>query len=177
MPSEKEEIVKRLFSISMILILAATLVACGATPTPVPPTARPTEAGPPPTATPPPLAKELHVYNWSEYIDPEIYTDFENEFGVKVIEDTFASNEDLLAKLQAGATGYDLIVPSDYMVAILRELELLAELDYDNIPNFKNISDHLRGSTLRSGQQVLRALPVGHHRHRLRRRSVRRGAR
>ena len=85
------------------------------------------------------LAKELHIYNWSEYIDPEIYEDFEQEFGVKVIEDTFASNEDLLAKLQAGATGYDLIVPSDYMVAIMIELDLLAEVNYDNIPNFGNI--------------------------------------
>jgi spermidine/putrescine-binding protein len=85
------------------------------------------------------LAKELHVYNWSEYIDPEIYADFEQEFGVKVIEDTFASNEDLLAKLQAGAKGYDVIVPSDYMVSIMNELELLAEINYDNIPNFENI--------------------------------------
>jgi spermidine/putrescine transport system substrate-binding protein len=85
------------------------------------------------------LAEELHVFNWSEYIDPEIYAAFEEEFGVKVIEDTFASNEDLLAKLQAGATGYDIIVPSDYMVTIMRELELLAPLNYDNIPNFENI--------------------------------------
>ena len=74
------------------------------------------------------LADELHVYNWSEYIDPEIYADFEDEFGVKVIEDTFASNEDLLAKLQAGATGYDLIIPSDYMVTIMAELDPQAEL-------------------------------------------------
>jgi spermidine/putrescine transport system substrate-binding protein len=90
------------------------------------------------------LADELHVYNWSEYIDPQIYEDFEEEFGVKVIEDTFSSNEDLLAKLQAGATGYDLIVPSDYMITIMRELDLLAELNYDNIPNFENISDTFR---------------------------------
>ena len=90
------------------------------------------------------LAEELHVYNWSEYIDPEIYEDFEEEFGVKVIEDTFASNEDLLAKLQAGATGYDLIVPSDYMVAIMVELDLLSEINYDNIPNFENIDDTFR---------------------------------
>jgi spermidine/putrescine transport system substrate-binding protein len=87
------------------------------------------------------LAQELHIYNWSEYIDPEIYEEFEQEFGVKVIEDTFASNEDLLAKLQAGATGYDIIVPSDYMVAIMIELDLLAEINYDNIPNFENIDE------------------------------------
>jgi spermidine/putrescine-binding protein len=85
------------------------------------------------------LAKELHVYNWSEYIDPEIYDDFEAEFGVKVIEDTFSSNEELLAKLQAGATGYDVIVPSDYMVAIMIEEGLLAELNKDNIPNLSNL--------------------------------------
>jgi spermidine/putrescine-binding protein len=89
----------------------------------------------------PELADELHVYNWAEYIDPEIFEDFEKEFGVKVIEDTFASNEDLLAKLQAGATGYDIIVPSDYMVSIMAELDLLAELNYDNIPNFENIDE------------------------------------
>jgi len=85
------------------------------------------------------LAKELHVYNWSEYIDPQIYADFEEEFGVHVVEDTFASNEELLAKLQAGATGYDIIVPSDYMVKIMIEEGLLAELDRENIPNITNI--------------------------------------
>lgn len=89
----------------------------------------------------PKLAKELHVFNWSEYIDPEIYRDFEQEFGVKVTEDTFASNEDLLAKLQAGATGYDLIVPSDYMVNVMHQLDLLAELDFANIPNFANVAN------------------------------------
>jgi spermidine/putrescine transport system substrate-binding protein len=114
---------KKVIALVLATILVAGLAACGSTPEP---------AG----AT---LAEELHVYNWSEYIDPEIYDDFEAEFGVKVIEDTFSSNEDLLAKLQAGATGYDIIVPSDYMVTIMRELDLLATLDYDNIPNFENI--------------------------------------
>jgi spermidine/putrescine-binding protein len=110
---------KRIIALVTVLLLVATVAGCG-----------PTE-----------MAEELHVYNWSEYIDPEIYDAFEEEFGVKVIEDTFSSNEDLLAKLQAGATGYDIIVPSDYMVAIMIELDLLAELDYDNIPNFENIAD------------------------------------
>jgi spermidine/putrescine transport system substrate-binding protein len=119
---------KKLWAIVVILALLIPLVSCGST------------GG----GGKQELAKELHVYNWSEYIDPEIYSDFEAEFGVKVIEDTFASNEDLLAKLQAGATGYDLIVPSDYMVAIMRELDLLSPLNYDNIPNFKNIDDRFR---------------------------------
>jgi spermidine/putrescine transport system substrate-binding protein len=87
------------------------------------------------------LASELHIYNWAEYIDPQIFEDFEAEFGVKVIEDTFASNEELLAKLQAGATGYDLIIPSDYMVEIMIEEDLLAELNKENIPNIENLDE------------------------------------
>ena len=87
----------------------------------------------------PKLAKELHIYNWTEYIDPQIYADFEEEFGVHVVEDTFTSNEELLAKLQAGAIGYDIIVPSDYMVEIMIEEGLLAKLNRDNTPNIKNI--------------------------------------
>jgi spermidine/putrescine transport system substrate-binding protein len=118
---------KKLFSLAMVLVLLVVVVACG-----------PTDDGEQE------LSEELHVYNWSEYIDPQIYADFEEEFGVKVIEDTFSSNEELLAKLQAGATGYDVIVPSDYMVTAMRELELLAELNYDNIPNFENIADTFR---------------------------------
>ncbi|HHS97455.1 MAG TPA: spermidine/putrescine ABC transporter substrate-binding protein [Chloroflexi bacterium] len=85
------------------------------------------------------LAPELHVYNWSEYIDPQVYKDFEAEFGVHVVEDTFANNEELLAKLQAGAGGYDVIVPSDYMVAIMIEEGLLAELNKENLPNLSNL--------------------------------------
>jgi spermidine/putrescine-binding protein len=117
---------RRVFPLFVIFVLVAALAAaCGTSP----------------EAAEGELAKELHVYNWSEYIDPEIYADFEEEFGVKVIEDTFSSNEDLLAKLQAGATGYDVIVPSDYMVTIMRELDLLAALDYANIPNSSNIDE------------------------------------
>lgn len=85
------------------------------------------------------LADELHVYNWSEYVGPEVYEMFEEEFGVRVVEDTFANNEELLAKLQAGAAGYDVIVPSDYMVDIMIQQGLLAELDHDSLPNIENL--------------------------------------
>ncbi|MBN1315929.1 MAG: spermidine/putrescine ABC transporter substrate-binding protein [Anaerolineales bacterium] len=87
----------------------------------------------------PKLAKELHLYNWSEYIEPQVLEDFEQEYGVKVIEDTFGNNEELLAKLQAGAGGYDVIVPSDYMVEIMIEEELLAEIDHQNLTNLPNL--------------------------------------
>jgi spermidine/putrescine-binding protein len=119
---------RKTLSLLMLLVLLVVAVACG-------PSAGGGEKE---------LAKELHLYNWSEYIDPQIFDDFEQEFGVKVIEDTFSSNEDLLAKLQAGATGYDIIVPSDYMVAIMRELDLLSEINYDNVPNFKNIDPRFK---------------------------------
>jgi spermidine/putrescine transport system substrate-binding protein len=91
------------------------------------------------------LVPELHVFHWSEYIDPAVYEQFEQEFGVKVTEDNYASNEDLLAKLQAGATGYDVIVPSDYMVAIMIELGMLAKLDKNNLPNLKNLNPKFTG--------------------------------
>ena len=81
----------------------------------------------------------LNFYNWSDYIEPEIFELFEEETGIKVVEDTFGSNEDLLAKLQGGATGYDVIVPSDYMVATMIELGLLAELDQSKLSNFDKL--------------------------------------
>ncbi len=77
--------------------------------------------------------KVLNLYNWSEYIDPELLVKFEEETGIKVVEDTFGSNEDLLGKLQGGATGYDVIVPSDYMVDIMIQEDLLADLDHSQL--------------------------------------------
>lgn len=84
---------------------------------------------------------DLVFYNWSDYIDPELITQFEEEFGVSVTSDYYPSNEELLAKVQAGGSGYDVIVPSDYMVNIMREEELLLELNNDAIPNASNIAD------------------------------------
>ena len=85
------------------------------------------------------LSKELNVYNWSYYIGKTTIQDFESEFGVKVNYDNYSSNEELLAKLQAGVTGYDVIFPSDYMVKIMREQDLLSIIDKKNISNLKNI--------------------------------------
>lgn len=87
---------------------------------------------------------ELQFYNWSEYIDPDIYDQFEEETGIKVIENNFASNEEMLAKVKGGGGDYDLIVPSDYTVAIMIQEGLLAELNHDNIPNLENLSPEMR---------------------------------
>ena len=84
--------------------------------------------------------KQLNVFTWAGYVSDDIREGFEKEFGVTVLVDTYASNEDLLTKLLAGATGYDIIMPSDYMVSILIKQNLLEELNRANIPNFQNIS-------------------------------------
>lgn len=82
---------------------------------------------------------EVIVYNWGEYIDPETITMFEEETGIKVIYDEFETNEVMYPKVEAGATAYDVICPSDYMIQKMIENDLLAELNFDNIPNIKNI--------------------------------------
>jgi spermidine/putrescine transport system substrate-binding protein len=81
------------------------------------------------------LSDQLLFYTWVEYIDPEIKDQFEADCGVEIIETNFDSNETLLATLQAGGTGYDVIVPSDYMVQIMIDEGMLMELDFNVITN------------------------------------------
>jgi spermidine/putrescine-binding protein len=89
---------------------------------------------------------ELSFYNWSYYIAETTIPDFESEFGAKVVYDNFSSNGEVLAKLQTGGGGYDLTVPSDYMVEILIKQNLLEELDFANIPNIANIDPQFRNT-------------------------------
>ncbi len=84
----------------------------------------------------------LNVYNWANYIDEQTIPEFEQQFGVKVHYDVYDSNETLLAKFQAGATGFDVIFPSDYMVGIMIKLGLLEQLDKSKIPNLSHIDEH-----------------------------------
>jgi spermidine/putrescine transport system substrate-binding protein len=81
----------------------------------------------------------LNIYSWSDNIDPEVIKDFEEKYDVKVNYDVYSSNEELLAKLQAGEGQYDIIQPSDYMVETMIKLNLLEKLNKENIPNLKNI--------------------------------------
>lgn len=82
---------------------------------------------------------ELHLYNWGEYINPEVLDKFSKEYGVEVSLDTYGSNEEMLAKIQAGATGYDLVWPSVHMNDIMLQLELLQETGVNAMPGFENI--------------------------------------
>jgi spermidine/putrescine transport system substrate-binding protein len=88
----------------------------------------------------PPLEKELHIYNWSDYIAEDTVSNFEREFGVRVTYDTYESNEEMVAKLQAGASGYDIIVPSGYILPVLAATNLIAPLHRTYLSNSKNLS-------------------------------------
>lgn len=84
---------------------------------------------------------KLHLYNWVDYIDPVIAKEFEKQFNCKLVTDTFNSNESMFAKLKAGASGYDIVFPSSYMVPHLRDQGFIQELDISRLPNLANI-DH-----------------------------------
>lgn len=81
----------------------------------------------------------LKLYNWGNYTNPILVEKFEKETGIDLIVGGFDSNETMLAKIQAGGSGYDLAVPSDYMVAILRKEGLLQKIDKTKLPNFTHV--------------------------------------
>jgi spermidine/putrescine transport system substrate-binding protein len=87
----------------------------------------------------PGLEPELNIYNWFDYIGPETIAGFEQEFGVRVTYDTYESNEEMLGKLMAGATGYDLVVPTGYQLPLLRERALVRRLDRSKLTNWGNL--------------------------------------
>jgi len=125
---------KKIFALALVLALALGLTACGGSGT-----------------------LTLNVYNWGEYISDgsegsfdtirEFESWYEEAYGqkVKVNYSTFASNEDMYSKLSSGAVSYDVIIPSDYMIARMAEEGMLLPLDFDNIPNDQCIDDTFRG--------------------------------
>ncbi len=115
--------IKKLISVLMILSLSFMMISCG---------------HPDGTAS---GEDTLYVYNWGEYIDPEVLTMFEEETGIEVIYDEYETNEIMYPRIEAGAVVYDLVCPSDYMISKMRENGLLQEIDMDNIPNLKNIGE------------------------------------
>jgi spermidine/putrescine transport system substrate-binding protein len=91
------------------------------------------------------LGGTLHYYNWADYVAPENYDAYTKQTGVKVKKDFFVSNEELQAKLQGGAEGYDLAAPTGYMVQILAEAGQLEEIDWSQLPTAdKNLDTRFR---------------------------------
>lgn len=119
--------------IALLSILSVLVAGCGG--------AKPAEA------------KELNLYAWSEYIPQALLDGFTASTGIKVNYDTYSSNEELLAKLQAGASGYDVIIPSDYTVAIMIKQGLLDPLDLSKITNFSNIIKSLQNQDFDPGNK------------------------
>jgi spermidine/putrescine transport system substrate-binding protein len=93
------------------------------------------------------VESKLNLFIWGDYTSEAIFAEFERQTGIKVVESNFSSNEELLAKLQSGADGYDLIIPSDYMVTVMRQLDLLEPLDKTQIPNARHIDSMLLSKT------------------------------
>ena len=84
---------------------------------------------------------ELYVYNWGEYIDPEVIEMFEKEYGIKVIYDMFETNEEMYPIIEMGTVNYDVVCPSDYMITKMKDNNLLLPINKELIPNLKNIEE------------------------------------
>lgn len=95
----------------------------------------------------------LNVYNWGDYIEPELLDQFTEETGIKVNYEEFATNEEMLAKVQSGTTAYDIIFPSEYMVEYMMANDLLHEINYENIPNFANIDERFKNLSYDPGSK------------------------
>ncbi len=81
----------------------------------------------------------LNLYNWGDYINPEIIEGFSKEFDIDVTLDTYSTNEEMLARIQAGASGYDLVWPSVHMHDIMQKLGLLQPAGVNQMPGFENV--------------------------------------
>ena len=125
---------KRVFAISMAGLTAASalLSGCGAS-------GNTGTSGTDSAASGSADGGELYVYNWGEYIDEDVISQFEEETGITVVYDLFETNEEMYPVIEAGAVNYDVVCPSDYMIQKMRENDLLAELNFDNIPNIDQI--------------------------------------
>jgi len=82
---------------------------------------------------------QLNIYNWGDYINPDVLNRFTEDTGIKVTLDTYGTNEEMLAKIQAGATGYDIVFPSVHMRDIMQKLDLLYDAKVNTLKGFENI--------------------------------------
>ncbi len=104
-------------------------------------------------------SRKLNIYSWPDYIQPEAIPEFEKRYGIRVVYDTVSSNEGLIAKFQAGASDYDIVVPSNYAVTKLRKLNLLRPIERDRLKNFKNLKDRFRNSDFGTDPNAQFAVP------------------
>ncbi len=92
----------------------------------------------------------LYVYNWGEYISDgtddtvDVNAAFEEKYGIDVVYDTYDNNEVMYSKLKGGGVSYDIVIPSDYMIGRMIAEDMLAKIDFDNIPNYEYIDEKYR---------------------------------
>ena len=118
---------KKTLALAMMMVTILTLTACGGS-----------------SSGSESKDRVVNVCSWGEYIDEDLIYQFEDETGIKVNYQTAESNEALYSLLKTGAGDYDVIVPSDYMIGRLIAEDMLAELNYDNIPNYALIDDQYK---------------------------------
>ncbi|MFM2198131.1 MAG: hypothetical protein RLZZ505_1563 [Verrucomicrobiota bacterium] len=106
--------------------------------------------------------QELNLYIWTEYLEPELIKAFEEKYDCKVVESNFESNEEMVAKLQAGGSSqYDLVFPSDFIVPSMIKLGLLAPLDHSKLPELKNLSEQFKNPSFDPGNKFSAAYQWG----------------
>jgi len=98
--------------------------------------------------------RQVNILNWADYLHPDAISTFEKRYKIQVVQDTFASNEALLAKLQAGGTRYDVIVPSSYMVKQLKKLDIMSPLEHDKIKGLTNLLPRFQSPSYDRGLQI-----------------------
>ncbi len=97
--------------------------------------------------------KTIYVYNWGDYIDESVITEFEDEYNIKVVYETFATNEDMYVKIKQGGTKYDVAIPSDYMIEKMIKEEMLEPIDLGKITTFGDISEEFKNLPFDKGNQ------------------------
>ena len=95
-----------------------------------------------------PAKTELHIYTWSDYIAADVIAQFEKENNCRIVVDTFDSNEAMFAKLKAGSTGYDIIMPSSYQIPVMRKNGMIQQLDHAKLPNVRKNFDAAYSSSI-----------------------------
>ena len=90
-----------------------------------------------------PKKQVLYIYNWEEYIPEEVIKSFEEKYNCEIVYDSFASNEEMYAKIKAGGGGYDVVFPSGDHVSIMKKEGLLLKLDHSKIPNLKYLDKEI----------------------------------
>ncbi len=158
---ERREFLRGALGLGMSVgTIGLVLQACGSEekPADAPPPAGHEGTGPGPAPAPEPelgpIEADLHIYMWSDYIAEDTIPNFEKEFNVKVTLDTYESNEEMIAKVQTGAAGYDLVCPSGYAVSVLRHLHLVEQLVKKHIPNYANLAPLFLGSVFDPKNEV-----------------------